>query len=195
MRGIKKLTQLLLFCIVSVLMGCWGWGGKPPEPIRYKKVWGYKPVFTADTTFYRVQAEPPRPMKNPGKIYVRDRLIFQNDIGYGIHVIDNADPAQARAIGFIKVSGSSEMSIKGDHMYVNSFSTLVVLDVSDWQQVSVVRRIPNAFQHGLTVNGQHYFIPPPEHGVFYDCSLFNYDPGKLQTGWVRDSVFDMCYYK
>ncbi len=192
----KKII-LLLLCSTLFLAGCWDWGKKPLPSKEFKKVWGYKPVFTTDTALLRVQSEIPRPMKNPGKIYVRGNLIFQNDIGYGIHVIDNSNPSQARPVGFIKVNGSSEISVKDNNMYVNSYTTLVVLDVSDWQNVRVVKRIPDAFQQGLSGGGgyQHYYIPPPEHGVYFDCSMFGYQTGMLQSGWVQDSVFDYCYYK
>jgi hypothetical protein len=185
--------HLLFICGTLFLAGCWGWGRKPAPAA--KKVWGYKPVFSTDTTLLKVQSESPRPMKNPGKIYVRGNLIFQVDIGYGIHVIDNSIPSSARPVGFIRVNGSSELSITGNNMYVNSFNQLVVLDVSDWQHVTVVKRIPDAFQQGLSAGGfQYFYIPPPEHKVYYDCSLLDYQAGKLQSGWVRDSVFNYCYY-
>jgi len=194
-KTLMRKIHLLFICSTLFLAGCWGWGRRPVEPTTFKKVWGYKPVFTTDTTLLKVQSESPRPMKNPGKIYVRGNLIFQNDIGYGIHVIDNSIPSQARPIGFIRVNGSSEISIKDNNMYVNSFNSLVVLNVSDWQNVTVVKRIPNAFQQGLSAVGFHYYyIPPPEHKVYYDCSLMDYQLGKIQSGWVRDSVYNYCYY-
>lgn len=192
-QTLMRKIHLLFICSTLFLASCWDWGRRP-APV-YKKVWGYKPVFTTDSSLLQVLSESPRPMKNPGKIYVRGNLIFQNDIGYGIHVIDNSIPSQARPIGFIKVNGSSELSIKDNNMYVNSFNQLIVLDVSDWQNITVVKRIPDAFQQGLSVTGYRYFyIPPPVHGVYYDCSLANYQPGKLQSGWIQDSVFSNCYY-
>ncbi|MBI5858806.1 MAG: hypothetical protein HZB42_14335 [Sphingobacteriales bacterium] len=185
---------LVLFVSTFVLSACWDWTRKPVS--TYKKVWGYKPVFTQDTTFLKVQSEAPRQMRNPGKIYVRGNLIFQNDIGYGIHIIDNSTPSQARPVGFIKVNGSSEISITGNNMYVNSFTTLVVLDISDWQNVRVVKRIADAFKQGINAGYyQYYYIPPPVHGVYYDCSLTGYRPGMLQSGWVQDSVYNMCFFK
>jgi hypothetical protein len=191
----RKSILLFLSCSL-ILSSCWDWTRKPVEPISYKKVWGYKPVFTTDTALLRVQSEAPKSMKNAGNIYVRGNLIFQVDIGYGIHVIDNSIPSQARPIGFIKVNGCSEISIKDNNMYVNSYNSLVVIDVSDWQNVHVVKRIPDAFQQGLYASGYvYYFIPPPVHGVYYDCTLLDYQPGKLQSGWVEDSVFNYCYYK
>jgi len=190
----KKLI-LLLFCSSILLSSCWDWARRPHQP--EKKVWGYKQVFTTDPDWLKIQSEGSRTMKNPGKIYVKDNLIFQNDIGYGIHVIDNSNPSQAKTIGFIKINGSSEISIKGNYLYTNSYTSLVVADVSDWQNVKEIKRIPNAFQQGqnATTNYGMYFIPPPEHGVYYDCYGSVNSPGKIQTGWVRDSIYNYCFYQ
>jgi hypothetical protein len=193
--GMKKI-QLLFYCSTLLLAGCWDWGKKPIPPSNFKKVWGYKPIFTYDSSLFRVESGPPVQMKNPGNIYVRGSLIFQVDAGYGVHVIDNSNPSQVRAIGFLKVNGCSEISIKDNNMYVNSFNALLTLDITDWQNVRVVKRIDNAFQQGLYAGGyRYYFIPPPEHGVYYDCSLPGYQVGMQQSGWVRDSVFNYCFYK
>ncbi len=132
-------------------------------------------------------------MKNPGKIYVKDNLVFQSDIGYGVHVIDNSNPSQAGPISFIRVHGNTEMSIRGNYMYANSFDALVVIDVSDWQNAREVKRIAHAFRQGME-RQNFYFIPPPEHGVYYECAgIFSSD--RIQTGWVRDSIYYYnCYY-
>ena len=184
---------LLLLCSTIILSSCWDFGRRPPKAPY--KVWGYKPVFSQDPSFLLVANDAPRQMKNPGKIYVKDNYIFQNDLGYGIHVMDNSDPANPQKVGFIRVNGSSEISIKGNYMYVNSYTSLVVLDVSNWQQVTEVKRIPNAFQQGSSAGyAYYYFIPPPEHGVYFECSGM-YAPGVIQTGWVRDSIYNSnCYY-
>ena len=185
----KKITLLFLLSII-LLSSCWDFGRKPYPPA--KKVWGYKPVYSTDPALLNVKVEAPRAVTNAGKIYVKDNLIFQNDIGYGIHVIDNSNPAQPKQAGFIRVNGSSEMSIKGNFMYVNSFTSLVVADVSDWKNVKEVKRIPNAFQHGYQQGRVSFIIPPPEHKVYYECS--SYYEG-VHTGWVRDSVYDNnCFY-
>jgi hypothetical protein len=177
-----------------IFSGCWDWQRRPGyEP--YKKVWGYKPVFSTDSTLLRVQSEAPRTMKHPGKIYVKDNLVFQNDIGYGIHIIDNSVPSQAHPVGFIRIWGSSEISIKGNYLYTNSYDALVVADVTDWQQVREIKRVPHAFRQSFQAGQQGIvFIPLPEHGVYYDCMSL-YSPGKIQTGWVRDSILNHCYFK
>lgn len=187
-----KKSTLLVLCVPFLFTSCWDWGRKPVENYG-KKVWGYKPVFSTDTSLLRVQSESPRAIKNPGKIYVKGDLIFQNDIGYGIHIIDNSVPAQAHSIGFVRVWGCSEISVKGNYLYTNSYDALVVADVTNWQQVREVKRVPNAFRQG--VQGGLYtmvFIPLPEHKVYYDC-LKLYNPGKIQTGWERDSISNYCF--
>ncbi len=90
------------------------------------------------------------------------------------------------------------MSIKGNYMYVNSYNALVVVDIADWQHVREVKRVANAFQQGVQGGGgyQYYYIPPPEHGVYYECSGLIMTPGTIQSGWIRDSIYNYnCYYK
>lgn len=190
----KKLI-LLLFCSSILLSSCWDWGRRPGQP--EKKVLGYRQVFTTDPNWMKIQSEGTRVMKNPGKIYVKNNLIFQVDVGYGVHVIDNSIPSQAKPVGFIKVNGSSEISIKGNHLYINSYTALVVVDVSDWQNVKEVKRIANAFQQGLSIGSTYgaYFIPPPAHGVYYECFSYGNGPGMIQSGWVQDSIYNYCFYK
>jgi LVIVD repeat len=189
---LSDMNKLLLFFLVNtvLLSSCWNFGSRPSPPV--KKVWGYRPVYSSDPALLAVKSEAPRPIKNAGKIYVKDNIIFQNDIGYGIHVIDNSNPAQPKQVGFIRVTGSSEMSITGNYMYVNSSASLVVADLSDWQNVREVKRIPNAFQQGYQGGAVAFIIPPPEHNVYYEC--LNYYDG-VHTGWIRDSVYNNnCHY-
>jgi hypothetical protein len=68
----------------------------------------------------------------------------------------------------------------------------VVVDITDWKKPLEVRRVKKAFKQGSSVPGLYTFIPLPEHGVYYDC--MNMTAG-FQTGWIRDSVYDQCYYR
>jgi hypothetical protein len=152
------------------------------------KVWGYKPVYSNDSSLLMVRALGPQAVKYPAKIYAKGHLIFQNDLGFGIHVVDNKDPSSPVRIGFIQLKGNSEMSIKDDYLYANSFTDLVILDISDWQHPVEVQRIHDAFIQG---GSMYTFIPLPQHNVYYDCVSLN---DGIQTGWVKDSVERNCYY-
>jgi len=187
----KPLTTLLVLSVL--LVSCWDFNRRPPtSPLPPGKVLGYKPVYSSDPALIKVQSMSPQPVQSPGKIYVKGNLIFQSDFGNCFHIIDNSNPASPVRIGFIRVLGNSEISIKGNYIYANSFFDIVVIDASDWQNATEIKRIPNAF----SAIGNHYgnFLPLPEHAVRFECS-----PGvfvdKVQTGWVKDSISNYsCYY-
>ena len=182
-----RIHFIAIMILAVLLSSCWDFGTRPRNNPR--TVLGYKPTYTNDSSLFRIQTMGPQPVKFAGKIYVKDNLIFQNDIGWGVHIIDNSNPAAANRIGFIRVLGNSEMSIKGNYMYVNSFSDLVVIDVSNWQNVTEVKRLKNSFY----VGGSSHYIPLPEHGVYFECPGYYTD--KIQMGWVKDSVSTYsCYY-
>lgn len=196
--GQKKMRWLLLILpLTFILSSCWDFtfnrSSPPFEPP--KKVWGYKPVFTVDSSILEIVATSPQAVKNPGKIYVKGNLVFQNDLGSGIHVIDNTVPSAAANIGFIKILGNSEISIKGNILYANSFTDLVVVDITDWQNVKELKRIKSAFIQGAQAGGYpvYNYIPLPERGVYYECP--GSDLTHILTGWVKDSVFNNnCFY-
>ena len=185
------MLKLIVSLVYAVLFtSCWGIY-KDPYPYTSKKVLGYKPVYSNDSSLLRVQATGPQPIIFPGKIYVKGNLIFQNEIGYGIHIIDNTISSAVKPIGFIQLRGNSEMSIKGNFLYANSYTDLVIVDISNWQNITEIKRIRNAFYQGGTMNAYN-FIPLPEHNVYYECA--NYNIG-IHVGWIRDSVYQyFCYY-
>lgn len=182
---VMKATILLLLTVSIAVSSCWDLRNKPSPPP--KKVWGYKAIFTTDLSLLTIESEPPRDVTNPAKIYVKGNLIFQNDLGFGVHVIDNTDPRNPIRIGFIRIHGNSEMSIQGNYMYANCIKDLVVVDISDWQNAVEVKRIKDAFANGSAVFGV-ITVPVPERNVFYECDV---EAGpKVHIGWVRDSIYD-----
>jgi len=179
------MKKLIAFLTLSLLfISCL----KPRLSIPTGKVWGYKPVYSTDSSLLFVRAVGPQPVKYPAKIYAKGNLVFQNDLGFGIHVVDNKDPSSPVRIGFLQLKGNSEMSIKGNYLYANSFTDLVIIDISDWQHPFEVQRLHYAFLQG---SSSYLFIPLPEHNVYYGCVSFNEG---IQTGWIRDSVDRHCYY-
>src|SRR6476469_5532780 len=98
----RRMRKLLIpLTLLLLLSSCWDFRAKPRTAER--KVPGYKATYTTDTTLLRIQSMPPKPVQFAGKIYVKDKLIFQSDVGYGIHVIDNSDPSAPLRVGFIRV--------------------------------------------------------------------------------------------
>jgi hypothetical protein len=151
-----------------------------------QKAWGYRPIYGIETNAKKIiYTNAPQPAVSRGNIYAFRSYIFQIDPGLGIHVIDNSVPSLAMKIGFITIRGCSEISIKNDKLYTNSYDDLVVLDVSDLKNVKEFSRLNGVFaeyRYGSPI------AQPPGPGWF-QCPSYD----SLVVGWVRDSVFQNCY--
>lgn len=88
-----------------------------------------------------IEAEAAQTLKNMGKIYFKDNYIFVNEVNEGIHVVDNADPTNPQKIAFIPIPGNKDMAIKGNLLYADSYTDLVVIDVSSPTTASEVGRM------------------------------------------------------
>jgi len=153
----------------------------------HSKVWGYKPIYATEQNAKEILfTAKPQPVIFAGNIYAYQKYIFQMETGYGIHVVDNSNPASAERIGFIKVKGCAQISIKGDKLYTNSFDDLVVIDFSDLNNVHEFSRAAGVFSE------YRYGSPislPPGTG-YYECP----EDGKFVVDWQQDSVYQQCYH-
>ena len=104
------------------------------------------PVYMSyETLRSSVRVEEARPMDDVGRIYSFQNLLFVNERNRGIHVIDNVDPFEPNAIGFINIPGNLDIVIRGDRLYADSFIDLVTLDISNPDDVTVVDRQVEVF--------------------------------------------------
>ncbi|HEX2534219.1 MAG TPA: hypothetical protein VHK69_10810 [Chitinophagaceae bacterium] len=174
----------LIACLSLLLLSCFDLGRYRDEFPR-EKVLGYRPVYLtagdARQVFFTAQKQP---VKQPGNIYAYGRLIFQVEVGRGIHVIDNTDPARADRIGFITVNGCSQISVKGKYLYTNALEDLVTIDISDTAHLEEVSRIPNA----LPDFRYHYPLSQPEESGYYICPRYD----SVVVGWIKDSIIATC---
>ena len=91
-----------------------------------------------------VAVTEPVPMQESGKIYAYKDYVFVNDVFQGFHILDNSDPSAPKNIGFIKLEGNNDISIKDDRLYADSYGDLVVFDISDMKNIPAVKRMENA---------------------------------------------------
>lgn len=106
---------------------------------------GLKPVYAQAEGWDNVTSEEPRAIKKLGKIYHKDNFIYVVEQLQGIHVIDNSEPTSPVAVKFIQVPGCRDIAMKGDYLYTDNVTDLVVLDVADLEQINVVNRIPDLY--------------------------------------------------
>lgn len=120
-----------------------------------------------------VEVLPARGIIESGKIYAYGELIFVNDKYKGVHVIDNSDPSNPQKVRFINIPGNVDISVKGNYLYADSLSDLVVLDISDINNVRPVARLENVFQE--------YLFWPVEAEIFEWPSMDHNT--EIQVGW------------
>jgi hypothetical protein len=176
-----------LLLVIPLLYSCWPRGtGDYTDGPPMKKVWGNKPVYATEITAKQIQyIAQPQSLLQAGNIYAFGKYIFQVDVGRGIHVIDNSEPSKADRIGFITVSGCSQISIKGSYLYTNSLDDLVTLDMSDPVHLKEVSRVKNAFPEFR----YNYPLVQPEESGYYLCPRMD----SVVVGWVKDSIYTGCF--
>ncbi len=136
----------------------------------------YQPIYASPAELARIESQPGRALRRPGKIYVKDNYLFVNDLGEGIHIIDNSDPASPRKVSFLRILANYDMAVKGSYLYADNASDLVVLDIRDPLNIKVVKRIEKAIPQS------DY---PPYANVWFECV----DKGKgAVVGWEKVNV-------
>ncbi|UII78297.1 LVIVD repeat-containing protein [Flagellimonas sp. CMM7] len=115
----------------------------------------------------------PRPIDESGKIYTYQDYIFINDKYEGVHVIDNSNPQQPKKISFIKIPGNVDVSVKDDFLFADSLMDLVVLDISDINNIQQVNRLESVLYNNV-------FFPFEADIVEYE--EYNYET-EILIGW------------
>ncbi len=161
-------------------------------PISYQKVWGWKPIFSSDTSHKTIYyTEGAEPNKRPGNIYIYKQWILQSEIGKGVHIIDRTDPENAVKIGFIHIAGNTDLSIKDNILYANNYYDLISVNIENLSAPVLLSRHKGMF---YTQDSRKPFIwQLPDSAGYYDCGDFRLrDPDYPVIGWQRDSVLNGC---
>ncbi|MCK7542507.1 MAG: hypothetical protein MZV63_72395 [Marinilabiliales bacterium] len=94
-----------------------------------------------------IKVIPPRAVGHPGKIYLYGPYIFLNELDRGIHVIDNTDASSPQRIAFIDIPGCMDMAVKGNILYADAYTDLVVLDISNPRATVLKKIVEGVFPH------------------------------------------------
>jgi hypothetical protein len=108
-----------------------------------------------------VEAVEPMELGTPGKIYFKDNMLYINESGKGIHVIDNTNPAAPVGRSFITIPGNYDLAIRDNILYADSYVDLVAIDISTVGEEKEVARATNMFQYYSSLN----FFGDPVKGV------------------------------
>lgn len=141
----------------------------------------YQPIFKSLT---QVRAEmkstSSQPLQNTGKLNVFGTYIFLNEVGKGIHVIDNANPSAPKNIGFINIPNNIDLAVKGSYLYADSYSDIIVFDISNPVNVKPVKFMNNVMK---------------EKNVYWQTTTTNTDSVQVVVGYnEKDTTVDCGTY-
>lgn len=162
----------LFYCCILLLFSC------NDKQNNLGTVSAYIPVYASKQEAEQISWQSAAAIVNAGKIATIGSRLYQVETDKGIHVIDISNPAAPVKIGFIKNSLCRELSLKGNYIYTNNVTDLIVLDVSNPNNISVSSRISNAFPD-LAIQY------PPTTNCYFECA----DPAKgVVVQWVLQQV-------
>lgn len=143
----KKYSPLIISLLLVLLTGF------DSEPY-----WGqYKPVFMLRSELEKnVKLEEPKSIQDPGKIYIKDHLIFINEKYRGIHVIDNSNPENPSNLVFISVDGCIDIAVKDNILYADNAVDLIAVRFNQsLMNFEVTKRIKNVFPELIAPDGRN----------------------------------------
>ncbi|HVZ97565.1 MAG TPA: hypothetical protein VG847_11860 [Chitinophagaceae bacterium] len=119
--------SIALLALFSLLSGC----VKDTCRYSYTYTW-FEPLYkTNEAVRANIKSNPAKDIQQPGKMVLMGHYIFLNELDKGIHVLDNSNPSSPKNIRFIDIPGNVDLAIKGNTLYADLYTDLVVLDISD----------------------------------------------------------------
>jgi hypothetical protein len=178
-------TLLALLVLAASLSGCMD---KTVERITYK---ANVPVYMSFKEFRGsfIKSEAIE-ISSPGKIYFKDNYLFVNEVGKGIHVIDNSDPANPQMVCFYEIMGNVDMAIRGNILFADSYIDLVAIDITSIDKPVELNRIENVFPE-VVPEGDKWFpyaMVDKSKGVIVNWEVKTvteeHEPGSNWGGWI-----------
>ena len=120
-----------------------------------------------------VSVSPSRRTNSEGKIYVAENYLFYIAKEGGVHVFDNHNPASPLNIAFINIAGVHDIAVKGNFLYADNFIDLLVFDISNIRNITLVRTVENVISFAPTY---------PSNAEFYDYNRI-INPDEIITGY------------
>ncbi|MVM29876.1 hypothetical protein GO755_07520 [Spirosoma sp. HMF4905] len=108
----------------------------------------------------------PQSLVEPGKLYVKDQYLFIVEVKKGIHVFDNSNPSNPKAISFLPIPGNVDIAVRDNILYADSYIDLVALDISNPTAIKEVNRTETGFTNGSV--GRTYWSYDKQNMKIYD---------------------------
>jgi hypothetical protein len=133
-----------------------------------EKYFVYRPIYQSKAeVLSNIRSAEPLSLQNTGKLFLKDNVAYINEVNEGVHIVDYSDPSKPINKHFIKIPGNVEIAVKGNYLYADCYTHLVVVDISDPSNAKLIKLVENAFPF----KGGNQFAPT--------------DPNLMIVGWQR----------
>jgi hypothetical protein len=160
--SVARLSILFLIVLATIVSGCSDKCQVTNSYVYYEPV--YKSLAQIKS---EIGLQSPKELNSIGKIYYKDQKIYINEVAKGIHIIDNADPANPKPLHFLNIPGNFDLAILGNTLYADSYLDLVAFDISSLDQIKEVNRIENLFDHSSHLG----FSYSTQQGILTDWKM------------------------
>jgi len=113
-------------------------------------------------------------LTRPGKIYLYQHYLLVADKYSGIHIFDNTDQQNPMRLMFLPIFGATEISIRNNYLYTNSFMDLVSLNLQDLLDANFTSE--SYFRHIDQFERPYKYDFVPSRLSFTDSYLIPDDP-------------------
>lgn len=158
----KLMKRMSILMIIPFVFGCWPTEFVPPS-FPEGEVMGYAPVYTTEVDL-SISWSGPEVLNSPGQIYLIDTLVLLIEENQGIHVVGNSNPTSPNKLGFLKIDGASQLTIKDGVLYTNQYSDVIAIDLSDVSNPTIISRDTSVLSNAIV--GQ---VVPPGLDNYFEC--------------------------
>lgn len=116
-----------------------------------------------------VEVQEPQDITNISATHIYGHYILLVEKGKGIHIFDQSDINDIKNIQFIKIPGVLHVEVQNDAIFADSLMDLVVIDISDINQIKVKSRLNDVFDYNpwdavsISEEDQYYFCDYPSY--------------------------------
>ena len=130
---------LLVLCII--ISSC-----SKEECVQEEIYIQFTPVYQSKEEIReQVRISSPQALKSPSKIFSLGSYLFISDETLGVHIIDNTDPSAPAPVSLIEAPGARDMAVKGDYLYIDHFTDLLVVDISTPAVPQILEQVEDIF--------------------------------------------------
>lgn len=167
--------RILAFLALPLLaLGLQGCPQAIVDPVVSSGYSAYTPILmTRSQLENSISPVADKAVTNPAKIFILGSRIYMTERYKGIYIVDNADPANPRSLGFIAIPGLNDAVVKEGVLIADNAVDLVGIDIADPAHPEVLWRRRNVLSQ----------VAPPDRKP---SKPINADPSSIIVEWVKN---------